>query len=159
MFPWSISWKASTPTSIRSSGSSGPLPTLAIHSSLHCYIPAVSHCVNLHLYSFCYAFWDADSSYLHLHVSRTHPAHQNFQEYLVLQLLFLICWFHIFVLKTSCVWTKHKQILPLWERPIYCSSTAMKWRLRSPILTKHLITFPTTASITVCVSRLVHYFY
>lgn len=115
MFPWSISWKASTPTSIRSSGSSGPLPTLAIHSSLHCYIPAVSHCVNLHLYSFCYAFWDADSSYLHLHVSRTHPAHDNFQEYLVLQLLVLIWWFHILVLKTSCVWTKLTNFASLRE--------------------------------------------
>lgn len=145
MFPWSISWKASTPTSIRSSGSSGPLPTLAIHSSLHCYIPAVSHCVNLHLYSFCYAFWDADSSYLHLHVSRTHPAHHNFQEYLVLQLLVLICWFHIFVPKTSCVWTKQTNSASLRETNIffynYLLSTVMTWRLRSPISTKHLITF------------------
>lgn len=147
MFPWSISWKASTPTSIRSSGSSGPLPTLAIRSSLHCYIPAVSHCVNLHLYSFYYAFWDADSSYLHLHVSRTHPAHHNFQKYLVLQLLILICWFHIFVLKTSCVWTKQTNFASLRETniffftTIYCPSTVMTWRLRSPISTKHLITF------------------
>lgn len=159
MFPWSISWKASTPTSIRSSGSSGPLLTLAIHSSLHCYIPAVSHCVNLHLYSFCYAFWDADSSYLHLHVSRTSQFSGIFGITAIGSYL-MVSYFgsedKLCLNKTNKFYLSERDHMFFYN---YLLSFHMTWRLRSPILTEHLITFLTTASITVCVSRLVYYFY